>query len=170
MKILVLHGPNLNLLGQREPEVYGSVTLEEINARLLERARQLGVELETYQSNHEGELIDRLHAARGQVQAVIINAGALTHYSFALRDALKALDLPAIEVHLTNIYAREEFRHRSVLAPVVVGQISGFGPLSYLLALEAAVSLVREKGGEGGGSPTTEAGGSARPGSGLTLE
>lgn len=141
MKILVLHGPNLNLLGEREPAVYGHLTLEEINERLYRRARRLGVELEIFQSNHEGELIDRLHAARGQAQAIIINAGALTHYSLALRDAVKAVGLPTIEVHLSNIYAREAFRRRSVLAPVVTGQISGLGALGYLLALEAAFYL-----------------------------
>lgn len=141
MKILVLHGPNLNLLGEREPAVYGHLTLEEINERLYRRARRLGVELEIFQSNHEGELIDRLHAARGQAQAIIVNAGALTHYSLALRDAVKAVGLPTIEVHLSNIYAREAFRRRSVLAPVVTGQISGLGALGYLLALEAAFYL-----------------------------
>ncbi|MBC7347677.1 MAG: 3-dehydroquinate dehydratase, partial [Clostridia bacterium] len=124
-----------------EPAVYGHLTLEEINERLYRRARRLGVELEIFQSNHEGELIDRLHAARGQAQAIIINAGALTHYSLALRDAVKAVGLPTIEVHLSNIYAREAFRRRSVLAPVVTGQISGLGALGYLLALEAAFYL-----------------------------
>jgi 3-dehydroquinate dehydratase-2 len=141
MKILVLHGPNLNLLGEREPSVYGTDTLEAINRRLLSHARRLGVELEIYQSNHEGDLIDRLHEARGRAQAVVLNAGALTHYSFALRDAIKAVNLPTVEVHLTNVHSREEFRRRSVISPVVAGQISGFGPASYLLALEAAAYL-----------------------------
>ena len=137
----MLHGPNLNLLGEREPGVYGTVTLEEINRRLEKRAKDMGVELEIFQSNYEGALLDRLHQARHRVQAVIINPGALTHYSLALHDALKAVGLPAVEVHLSNIYAREDFRRHSVVAPAVSGQISGFGVMSYLLALEAAVHL-----------------------------
>ena len=145
MKILVMNGPNLNLLGEREPEVYGVATLAEINARMVEWARPFGVEIDFFQSNHEGDLIDRLHAARGEVEAVILNAGALTHYSLALRDAIRAVELPVIEVHLSNIYAREEFRQKSVLAAVTVGQIQGFGVLSYRLALEAAVFLASEK-------------------------
>lgn len=143
MKILVLNGPNLNLLGEREPAVYGPATLADIYTEMTRRAQALGVELELYQSNHEGELIDLLHAARGRVQAVVLNAGALTHYSYALRDAIRAITIPTVEVHLSNIYAREEFRGHSVIAPAAQGQISGFGPFSYLLALEAAVFLVR---------------------------
>ncbi|MCR4419658.1 MAG: type II 3-dehydroquinate dehydratase [Clostridia bacterium] len=143
MRVLILHGPNLNLLGEREPGVYGTVTLEEVNRRLRERAHTLGVELEVFQSNHEGELIDRLHEARHRVQAVVINPGALTHYSLALHDAIKAVDLPAVEVHLSNIYAREDFRRLSVVAPAATGQIAGFGVMSYLLALEAAVYLAK---------------------------
>jgi 3-dehydroquinate dehydratase-2 len=143
LRVLILHGPNLNLLGEREPGVYGTVTLEEVNRRLRERAHTLGVELEVFQSNHEGELIDRLHEARHRVQAVVINPGALTHYSLALHDAIKAVDLPAVEVHLSNIYAREDFRRLSVVAPAATGQIAGFGVMSYLLALEAAVYLAK---------------------------
>jgi 3-dehydroquinate dehydratase-2 len=142
MRILVIHGPNLNLLGEREADVYGRVTLAEIDGLLVERAKELGVDLETWQSNHEGEIVERIHAARGGCDALIINPAAFTHYSIAIRDALAALDVPIVEVHLSNIHAREEWRRRSVVAEIAAGQISGFGPHSYVLALEAAVDLV----------------------------
>lgn len=141
-RVLVLHGPNLNLLGVREPHVYGTVTLAEIDRQLVERGQQLGLAVLTFQSNHEGALIDRIHAARTEVDALILNPGALTHYSYALRDALAAVGLPAVEVHLSNIHGREPFRQHSVTAPVCRGVIAGFGPLSYLLALEAVAALV----------------------------
>ncbi|MDO9534471.1 MAG: type II 3-dehydroquinate dehydratase [Bacillota bacterium] len=136
---LVLHGPNLNLLGKREVEIYGNLSLEELNGLLHTEAEKLGVKLDCYQSNSEGDLLDRIHGAVGNYQGIIINPGAFTHYSIALRDALAGVDIPAVEVHLSNIYAREEFRRRSVIAPVVQGQISGFGPQSYFLALRALV-------------------------------
>ena len=137
MRVAVIHGPNLNLLGRREPEVYGRETLEEIDRRLKDRAAEWGVELTITQSNHEGGVVEAIQACREAADAIIINPAALTHYSLAVRDALAAVGLPAVEVHLSNIHAREPFRRLSVTAPVCRGQISGFGSLGYLLALEA---------------------------------
>lgn len=135
--LLLLHGPNLNLLGTREPGVYGAVTLAQINAAASAHAAARGVALRTEQSNHEGALIDWIHDARTYASGIVINPGAYTHTSVALRDAVSAVDLPVVEVHLSNIHAREEFRHRSLLAPVCIGQISGFGWRSYLLGIDA---------------------------------
>lgn len=138
-KILLLHGPNLNLLGTREPEVYGTMTLDDINARVLAHAAQYKVELRYEQSNHEGALIDVLHVARNWADGVIFNPGAYTHTSIALRDAISAIQIPVVEIHLSNVHAREEFRHTSLLAPVCLGQVVGFGWRGYLLALDALV-------------------------------
>ena len=138
--ILVLHGPNLNLLGVREPGVYGSITLAEVNRQLQEAADGRGATLRIVQSNHEGALIDAIHAALGWADGILINPGALTHYSYSLRDAVAAVGIPTVEVHLSNVYARESFRHTSVIAPVCRGQISGFGIRSYLMGLEALLA------------------------------
>ena len=143
MRLLVLHGPNLNLLGQREPGLYGSRSLGQINTALTARAQALGAELECFQSNHEGALVDRIQAARGQCQGLLINAGAYTHTSIALRDALLAVEIPFVEVHLSNVHAREPFRHHSYLADKALGVICGFGPASYSLALEGLVEHLR---------------------------
>ncbi|TAE61020.1 MAG: type II 3-dehydroquinate dehydratase [Nostocales cyanobacterium] len=144
LSVLVLHGPNLNLLGQREPGIYGSLTLEDINRRLTTEALRLEVKVAALQSNHEGVLLDAIHGSLGQHQGIVINAGAYTHTSVALRDAITAVNLPTVEVHLSNIYRREDFRHHSYIAPVVVGQISGFGVQSYLLGLQALVHHLRK--------------------------
>ena len=139
MKILVLHGPNLNLLGVREPDIYGRVGMEEIDKELAARAKDLGFELRCLQSNHEGVLIDAIHEAIGWADGILINPGAFTHTSLALRDAIASIGIPTVEVHLSNIYAREDFRRRSVIAGVCVGQISGFGANSYYLGLAAMI-------------------------------
>ena len=144
MKILVLHGPNLNLLGTREPEVYGSMTLDEIDARLAKKGRELGVEVSSQQSNHEGALIDALQDAREWADGVIFNPGGYTHTSVALRDVIAAIGIPVVEVHLSNVYAREEFRHRSLISAVCKGKILGFGWHSYMLGLQALVDTLGE--------------------------
>ena len=142
-KILIVHGPNLNLLGQREKDIYGKTTLAEINAQLQAIARKEGVELDIVQSNHEGEIVDAIgNAKKNGIAAIVINPAAYTHTSVAIRDAILAVELPAIEVHLSNIYKREEFRHKSLIAPVSYGQITGFGVDSYVLGLQAAIKLI----------------------------
>jgi 3-dehydroquinate dehydratase-2 len=141
MKFLVLHGPNLNMLGAREPSIYGALTLDEINARLMEWATQQPIELRIKQSNHEGVLVDEIQGALSWAQGIVINAGGYTHTSVAIRDAITATKLPTIEVHLSNIHAREEFRHHSLIAPVCRGQICGLGWVGYRLALEALVVI-----------------------------
>lgn len=145
MKILILHGPNLNLLGSREPEVYGTETLADINAKIRSLGEELGAETDFFQSNHEGTLIDRIHQARQDgVDGLIINPGGLTHTSVSLRDALSGVDIPTVEIHLSNIHSREEFRHRSFIAPIAVGQICGFGSEGYLLALKGLLARLKK--------------------------
>lgn len=144
-RILVVHGPNLNLIGTREPEIYGKDTLADIERRLGALAVELGVVVETFQSNSEGALVDRVQAARGSCAAIVVNAAAYTHTSVALRDALIAVELPVVEVHLSNIHKRERFRHRSLIADIAVGQVLGFGADSYLLGLRAAATLAKRR-------------------------
>lgn len=141
-KVLVLLGPNLNMVGVREKTVYGNESSESINEQILSYAKENGFETEIYQSNHEGDLIDKIHSAKDSFDAVIINAGALTHYSYALRDAIASVNIPFVEVHMSNIHSREEFRHESVIAPVCKGQIAGFGKHSYFLAIDALKDMI----------------------------
>lgn len=145
LKIRVIHGPNLNLLGTRETDIYGSVTLAEIDARIKAHAESIGAQVEISQFNSEGEIVDAIQKAKDWADAIVINPGGYTHYSIALRDAIAAVKIPTIEIHLSNIQSREEFRRESVTAPVCVGQIAGFGPASYILGIEAAKYLVQEK-------------------------
>ena len=145
MKILVIHGPNLDLLGKREVGVYGLSTLKDINDKIKKKASLSGADVDIFQTNSEGEIINRINSSPGNVDAIIINPGAYTHYSYAIRDSIKGSGIPAIEVHLSNIYSREEFRAKSVIAPVCIGQIAGFNENSYILAIEALVLLEAAK-------------------------
>jgi 3-dehydroquinate dehydratase-2 len=146
MRILIMHGPNLNTLGRRDPTIYGNMTLNQINSTLGTKAQELGIEIATFQSNSEGALIDFLQSQSAEADGIIINPGALTHYGLSLRDALADAALPTIEIHLSNIYAREEWRQKSVIAPIARGQISGLGWRGYVAALETLVELLREEG------------------------
>ena len=146
MKILVAHGPNLNLLGIREPGVYGKIGLDDINQRIIDFGNKLEIEVTCFQSNHEGALIDALHDARKWASGVVINPGGLTHTSIALRDAISGIEIPVVEVHLSNVYAREEFRHKSTISAVCRGKISGFGWMSYILGFEALVHVIKTEG------------------------
>ncbi len=139
MKILVIHGPNLNLLGLREPEIYGHMKLEDINQKILEKSKELGISLKIVQYSSEGDIIDEIHSARNWADGIVINPGAYTHYSIAIRDSLSSVSLPTVEVHISNVFKREEFRHKSVVSPVVDGVISGLGYFGYLLAIEYLV-------------------------------
>lgn len=142
MKILVINGVNMNMLGVREPQKYGNLTLKELEKDLFAYSFELGINIETYQSNHEGEIVEKIHSAKDIFDGIVINAGAYTHTSVAIRDAISSVELPTVEVHMTNIYKREEFRHHSYIAPVCVGQISGFGGDSYKLGLKAIVDYI----------------------------
>ena len=142
MKILIINGVNMNMLGVREPQKYGNLTLKELEKELFAYSFELGIDIETYQSNHEGEIVEKIHSAKDKFDGIVINAGAYTHTSVAIRDAISAVEIPTAEVHMTNIYKREEFRHHSYLAPVCVGQISGFGLDSYKLGLKAVVNYI----------------------------
>lgn len=146
MKILVIQGVNLNMTGIREKGIYGSRTMEEINQGIVRVCQRKNIECETFHSNSEGGIVDKIHASFGKVDGIILNAGAYTHYSYAIRDAIKAVSIPTVEVHMSNIHSREEFRHTSVIAPVCVGQIAGFGEQSYLLAVDALEQLVSRNG------------------------
>jgi len=141
-KILVIHGPNLNMLGKREPEIYGNTTLDDINKHLSEKAVKLDCSVDTFQSNHEGDIVEKIQDIKGKYDGLIINSAAYTHTSVAIRDAILLLDIPVIEIHLSNIYKREPFRHKSMLADAVFGQITGFGVNSYLLAMDAIADLI----------------------------
>ncbi|NLN78905.1 MAG: type II 3-dehydroquinate dehydratase [Armatimonadetes bacterium] len=143
MKLQIIHGPNLNLLGSRETSVYGTESLDSINKKCEALAQELGCEIATDQSNSESDIIDIIHAARQGVDGILINPGAFTHYSYAIRDAVAAVQIPTVEVHLSNVHSREKFRHKSVIAPVAAGQISGFGADSYLLGMRALVGLIK---------------------------
>ena len=144
MKILVINGPNLNLLGQREKDIYGQQTLDDINKEMESIAKKNNCSIEFYQSNHEGEIVDKIGNSKGKIDVIIINPAAYTHTSVAIRDAIASVEIPTIEVHLSNIYSREEFRHKSITAPVVKGQITGFGMNSYILALTAAIDSLKK--------------------------
>ena len=143
-KILVIHGPNLNLLGTREVDIYGSVTIDDINVELEKKAKSMKVSLDIVQSNHEGDIVEAIGRSKGKFDAILINPAAYTHTSVAIRDAISAVNIPTVEVHLSNIYKREEFRHISLIAPVARGQVSGFGKMSYILGLEAAIGLLNK--------------------------
>lgn len=145
MNILIINGPNLNLLGKREPGVYGNDSLQEIQSEIVELSKELNIDVEFYQSNHEGGIIDALHKAMDECDGAVLNAGAYTHYSYAIRDAIAAIKIPVVEVHMSNIHAREEFRHTSLIAPVCRGSILGFGKNSYLLALRAVKDIIENQ-------------------------
>ena len=145
MKILVINGVNMNMLGTREIEKYGSMTLKDLEKDLYAYSFEIGVDIETYQSNFEGEIVEKIHSAKNKFDAIVINAGAYTHTSIAIRDAISSVDIPTVEVHMTNIYKREEFRHHSYIAPVCIGQISGFGINSYRLGLKAASDYINQQ-------------------------
>lgn len=144
MKILIINGVNMNMLGIREPEKYGSMTLKDLEKELYAFSFELGIDIETFQSNHEGEIVEKIHSAKNNFDGIVINAGAYTHTSIAIRDALSSIDIPTAEVHMTNIYKREEFRQKSFLAPVCIGQISGFGINSYKLGIKAIVDFINQ--------------------------